>query len=171
MIPLGIVSAAGAGAVALPILSSNISIYQYGYYDFYDPINETTGQSGFNLTDQGYISIERSVNKIYPITYVISLTGTPLLGDPISQPLANKPVMITFSVNGISAAPIGMNTDEYGEIVISNNLTLQGSSPQQPSWNVNIDVSFNGESSPQEIYSSGRGLYNTFYTDEPGGQS
>ena len=165
MIPLGIVSAAGS---SLPALSSNISIYQYGSYEFYIPINDTFGTSYFDLTDGGFFSTEHSVSKIYPITYVISLTGTPLLGDPISQPLVNKPVTITFTTNGISPYPTVVNTDENGEIVISNNLTLQYSRPY-PSWQLSINADFPGESSPQEIWSSGSGLMNTFYTDEAAG--
>jgi hypothetical protein len=103
---------------------------------------------------------------VSPISYTITLTGTPLLGNPVAQPLVNKPVMITFSVNGISASPIGMNTDEYGEIVISNNITLQGPPFPNNYWQVSIDADFAGESSPQEIWSSGRGLTNRFYTDQ-----
>ncbi len=168
MIPLGIVSAAGS---SLPALSSNISIYQQGQY-----LTDTGGPSGissYSFTDVGFESIQHDVNTVSPISYIITLTGTPLLGNPVAQPLANKPVTITFTINGISPPPTVVNTDEYGEIVISNNMTLQGPPFPNNYWQVSINADFAGESSPQEIWSSGRGLTNTFYTDQTdsGGES
>jgi hypothetical protein len=160
MIPLGIVSAAGS---SLPALSSNISIYQQGQY-----LTDLGGSvtSSYSLTDEGFYSIQHDVNTVSPISYIITLTGTPLSGNPVAQPLVNKPVTITFTINGVSPPPTVVNTDEYGEIVISNNMTLQGPPFPNNYWQVSINADFAGESSPQEIWNSGRGLTNRFYTDQ-----
>jgi hypothetical protein len=163
MIPLGILSAAGS---SLPALSSNISIFQQGQYltDLAGPV-----ASAYSLTDEGFESIQHDVNTVSPISYIITLTGTPLSGNQIAQPLVNKPVAITFTTNGISPPTTVVNTDEYGEIVISNNMTLQGPPFPNNYWQVSINADFAGESSPQEIWSSGRGLTNKFYTDQTDG--
>jgi hypothetical protein len=167
MIPLGIISSTGSSLVPL---TSNLLVSISGSYDNDSNYFSSRGYSiniGPGSTLSGsYTCPDYDVNYIYPQTVTVTLTGVPESGPGESQPLSDKPLIITKSLNGSSLPPVVSTTNSSGQVTFT--FPSNWGSDNSGSWVSSIEISFNGENTGQVIYSSSFIGTQTFYGSSGG---
>jgi hypothetical protein len=143
MIPLGIVSSTGSSLV--PIVSKllvNVSGTFYSDTSGYSPYSLNYGPSiasNNNYTPQVY-----DIYYIAPQTITVTLTGIPESGPGESQPLSDKPLIITKSINGTFAPPQTLTTNSSGQVTFSHP-SYWGEPQDGYLWSATTNILFEGE--------------------------